>query len=116
MFLTPDDFTNDDGVIRVNPRCTMVVLFHSHECDFSRKFFSLFKESQREVVGLVFASINVSLHPQVVHVMKHSNLELTYVPLMVVFQNGRVFSIYKGAIEYDNIKEFILSVPPLSFC
>lgn len=116
MFLTPDDFVNDDGHIRVNPRCTMVVLFHSHECGFSRKFFSVFQEVQREVLGLVFASIDVSHHPQVVHVTKQSNLELTYVPLMVVFQNGRVFSIYKGAIEYDTIKEFILSVPPLSFC
>lgn len=108
MFLFPSDFYLSPN-LSIYERGIVVFLFHSPECPYSLKWMSLFQSLQSCIAGILFGSVNVSKYPEIVSIASGSTHPISYVPLLVIFNEGCIDRIYHGTADLEEMKHFVLA-------
>ena len=114
LFLTSDDFTVNRGT-KGNILCSNIpgfslILFYSTQCHHCNKLIPIFKSLPGTIGGCQFGMINVSTNKKCVKMAKNTIVPIQYVPLLILYINGRPFIKYNGHYEQNDIKTFILDV------
>lgn len=112
LFLTKDDLhleeSSKGGLILCNcvRRGISVVLFYSAHCEHCTKLIPIFKRMPGHITGVQFA---LSLVNQAIATLSKKTIApIQYVPLIILFVNGRPFIRYDGAFTEHEIKSFII--------
>ena len=114
LFLTSEDFNIQHGT-NGNIMCNSIadfslVLFYSTHCAHCKGLIPIFKNLPGTIGGCQFAMVNISNNRMCVDMSKNSITPITYVPLIILYINGKPFMIYKGAYEANEIRKFIIDV------
>lgn len=88
----------------------VVILFHSSQCEHCVSMLEIQKKLPNLINGATFASLNLDENKGVIQKSKNSTLELTYVPYLVFFANGKPYMIYSGDNDLSDIKKFVIQV------
>lgn len=114
LFLTSDDFTVNRGT-KGSILCNKIpgfslILFYSTQCSHCIQLIPTFKSLPGTIGGCQFGMINVSTNKRCVKMAKNTIVPIQYVPLLILYINGRPFIKYNGRYESNDIKTFILEV------
>jgi thioredoxin-like negative regulator of GroEL len=115
LFLQQDDFfiqnASKGGTILCNSiRGISVILFYSTNCEFCKKLIPIFKRLPGQIGGVQFGMANVSSDPNVVRMSRETIAPIKYVPLIILYFNGRPHIRYDNALEERDIKQFVYEV------
>ena len=114
LFLTSDDFTVQDGTkgkILCNPIPSFsLVLFYSTQCKHCKTLIPIFKRLPGTISGCQFGLLNVGTNMKVVQKSKGTVTEIQYVPLIILYINGKPFMRYAGKYDKDEITQFVVSM------
>jgi thioredoxin-like negative regulator of GroEL len=112
--LTRDDFRltlmNSMTVLSHEIKGFSVVLFYSPQCVYCKQFIPIFKHLPDVLNGCQFAMINVSVNKSLVTLSQQSNTPITYVPLIILYINGRPYIRYTGPLVENDLRRFIIDV------
>jgi hypothetical protein len=114
LFLNSDDFNVQDGTkgkILCNPIPGFsLVLFYSQQCKHCRTLVPIFKRLPGTIGGCQFGLLNVGSNMKVVKKAKGTVTEIQYVPLIILYINGKPFMRYAGSYDKDEITKFVVSM------
>jgi thiol-disulfide isomerase/thioredoxin len=96
------------GLVLTNcvKRGISVVLFYSSKCQHCTKLIPIFKKLPGHINGVQFALSLVT--PEIAMKSNKTISPIQYVPLIILFVNGRPFVRYDGAFTENDIKSFII--------
>jgi len=110
-FCTESDFDVDrDGNLRVNIPKYSLVMFYSTQCPHCEKMGDVFNALNRRIEGCTFAMINLDENKEIIKKCAGSNIDLSYVPMVVFFANTKPIMIYAGPCELDDLERFVIEV------
>jgi thioredoxin-like negative regulator of GroEL len=90
MFLTPDDFFTNNNELCVNVKGYSFVFFMTKTCRFCDDVKGPFNQLSQQIEGCKFAYMDVDQKQQQVVSMSYQTMSpISYVPLLVLFLNGR---------------------------
>jgi len=114
LFLTADDFTVENGTkgkILCNPIPSFsLVLFYSNQCKHCKTLVPIFKKLPGTIGGCQFGLLNVGTNMKVVQKSKGTVTEIQYVPLIILYINGKPFMRYAGNYNQAEIIQFVVSM------
>lgn len=114
LFLTDDNFslanTSKGDVLGISTRAITLVLFYSTQCPYCEPFIHIFKKMPGTVSGCQFGMINISTNRSVVEKSKNTIMPLTYVPYIVLYNNGQPIMSYDGPPSEQELQNFIMSI------
>ena len=114
LFLTADDFTVQTGTkgkILCNPIPSFsLVLFYSKQCKHCKILVPIFKKLPGSIGGCQFGLLNIGTNMKVVQKSKGTVTEIQYVPLIILYINGKPFMRYAGKYNKDEIVQFVVSM------
>ena len=114
LFLSTDDFAlerNDKGdVLYHEIRGFSLILYYSTQCGYCQKIMPVFKRLAELINGCQFGMVNVSMNKTLIQMSAHSSSPIRYVPLLILYINGRPYMRYEGPHEENDIRRFILEV------
>ena len=114
LFLTADDFTVQNGTkgkILCNPIPSFsLVLFYSNQCKHCKILVPIFKKLPGTIGGCQFGLLNIGTNMKVVQKSKGTVTEIQYVPLIILYINGKPFMRYAGTYNKDEIVQFVVSM------
>jgi thiol-disulfide isomerase/thioredoxin len=114
LFLTADDFTVENGTkgkILCNPIPSFsLVLFYSNQCKHCKTLVPIFKKLPGTIGGCQFGLLNVGTNMKVVQKSKGTVTEIQYVPLIILYINGKPFMRYAGKYNQAEIVQFVVSM------
>lgn len=114
LFLTHEDFSigkSDDGPILCNSiKGLSLILFYSTQCTYCQKFIPIFKRLPGSINGCQFGMINISQNKPTVLMSRQTISPITYVPLIILYFNGKPYMIYTGPYDENEIKRFVIEV------
>lgn len=95
MILTSKDFTIIDGELSlVNTRGFTLVFFTAPQCTYCDEFKPYFEYVSRIVRGCNFYFCDMSEERQLEQTALYTKTPITYVPLVLLFANGKVIKQY----------------------
>lgn len=114
LFLSSDDFNVSKGV-KGNILCNEIpglalILFYSTECVHCHNLIPMYKTLPGSVNGCQFGMINVSTNKKCVMLSKDTLCPIEYVPLIILYADGRPYMRYNGPPDSGEIKKFIMEV------
>lgn len=114
LFLTQEDFTivpSAKGTLLCQGiRGYSLILFYSTACAHCQSLIPKFKRLPGTVGGCQFGMVNVSNNKQLVAMSKGTLTEIRYVPLIILYVDGRAFMRYDGPHTESDIQNFIYEV------
>jgi thiol-disulfide isomerase/thioredoxin len=114
LFLQTADFNIQKGakgdILCHNIPGISLILFYSTKCQHCQKLIPIFKRLPGQIGGCQFGMINVSLDKDIVRYSKDTITKITYVPLMILYVNGKPFIRYEGPHDEIEIKKFLTEV------
>lgn len=114
LFLTTDDFavspSENGDVLHIDVRGFSLILFYSTHCVHCQKLIPIFKHLPDVVTGCQFGMINISTNRRLIAMSAASITPIKYVPLIILYINGRPYMRYDGLPHEDDIRRFILDV------
>ncbi|MCH9716131.1 MAG: thioredoxin family protein [Gammaproteobacteria bacterium] len=114
LFLNSDDFNVQAGTkgrILCNPIPGFsLVLFYSNQCQHCKTLIPIFKSLPGSMGGCQFGLINVGSNMDVVRKSKGTVTEIKYVPLVILYVNGKPFMRYAGKHKKDDLMKFIVQM------
>lgn len=114
LFLSTDDFgveRNEKGdVLYHEIRGFSLILYYSTQCSYCQKIIPVFKKLPDLINGCQFGMVNVSMNRTLISMSMQSNTPIKYVPLLILYINGRPYMRYEGPHEENDIRRFILEV------
>lgn len=114
LFLATDDFqviNGTKGQILANPIPGIsLVLFYSTECVHCQKLIPIFKKFPGTMEGCQFGIINVSKNKKVVGMSQNTLAPIKYVPLIILYVDGKPFMRYDGVHTEEQIAHFVLEI------
>lgn len=114
LFLSTDDFMLSKGengdVLHHDIRGFSLILFYSKQCVYCQQIIPVFKRLPEIVTGCQFGMVNVSINKSLIGMSMKSITPIKYVPLLILYINGRPYMLYKGPPEENDIRRFILEV------
>jgi thiol-disulfide isomerase/thioredoxin len=121
MFLTPGDFSiKDDELILGSPKNQklgyFLVFFFTRECVFCRDVEQAFSRLANFVRGVNFVKMDVAQNNWAVRdLANRTKTPITYVPLIVLFSNGKQIGRFSHDEEQPNnnfhkLKKFIVDI------
>ena len=87
-----------------------LVLFHSNKCDICTEFIPMFKTLPKMVIGCTFGMINVSSNKSIISLMKNTITPIKYVPLLIMYVDGKFYDVYNGPRTLESISTYIREV------
>ena len=114
LFLQSEDFnvqagTKGDIVCNVI-RGISLVLFYSPRCVYCQRLIPIFKKLPGSIGGCQFGMINVTSENTIVAMSRNTVVPIEYVPLIILYVNGKPFIRYDGEHHEEKIREFLLDV------
>jgi len=114
LFLQSGDFsiqTGTKGDILCNSiRGISLILFYSTKCEHCQALIPVFKRLPGTIGGCQFGMINVTMEKDIVRMSASSIMPIKYVPLIVLFVQGKPFIRYDGPHEDSEIRKFLVEV------
>ena len=114
LFCTNEDFfiqnIKDQNVLSCNIDGFSFILFYSTQCKFCKQLVPIFKSLPGTIGGCKFGMLNISKNKEIIQKSIHSSTEIKYVPLMILYIDGKPFMRYDGPLDKQSILEFIVNV------
>lgn len=115
LFLQACDFnvqpsTKGGDIVCNNIRGVSLILMYATKCEFCRRLIPIFKRLPGSIGGCQFGMINIEAERDIVRLSMNSLVPITYVPLIVLFVNGKPFIRYDGPHEESDIRAFLIDV------
>jgi len=114
LFLSTEDFKafpSEHGTTIGNEiKGFSLILFYSTQCCYCQRLIPIFKKLPEVINGCHFAMINVSMNKSLIQMARSSTTPITYVPLIILYINGRPYMRYDGPAEEDDIRRFIFEM------
>ena len=114
LFLHSADFAVQNGVkgdILCNSiRGISLILFYSTKCEHCQTLIPIFKRLPGTIGGCQFGMINVTMERDVVRMSSQTIAPIKYVPLVILFVNGKPFIRYDGPHDENEIRKFLVEV------
>lgn len=115
LFLQSCDFnvqssTRGGEIVCNNIRGVSLILMYATKCEFCRRLIPIFKRLPGSIGGCQFGMINIESERDIVRLSNNSLVPITYVPLIVLYFNGKPFIRYDGPHEEADIRAFLIDV------
>ena len=115
LFLKTDDFyiqqaSKGGTILCTSIRGISVILFYSTSCDYCKKLIPIFKRLPGQIGGAQFGMANVSIDQLIVKMSRDTIAPIKYVPLIILYVNGRPFIRFDGDMNEESIKQFVYDV------
>jgi hypothetical protein len=114
LFLQASDFSIQTGqkgdIVCNNIRGISLILMYSVKCQYCQNLIPIFKRLPGTIGGCQFGMINVSTETDIVVMSKNSISPIKYVPLIVLYVNGKPFIRYDGPHTDHDIRTFLFEV------
>jgi thioredoxin-like negative regulator of GroEL len=115
LFLQTCDFstqpsTRGGEIVCHNIRGVSLILMYATKCEFCRRLIPIFKRLPGTIGGCQFGMVNIENERELVRMSVSSLVPISYVPLIVLYVNGKPFIRYDGAHEEQAIREFLIDV------
>lgn len=115
LYLLPNDFRIEQGskgpILCNNIQGMCLVFFYSKKCVHCQNFLPAFKTLPHQVPGCMFAEANVTIKNQALIQMSRATVTpIEFVPLMILYVNGKPFMKYQGPRSLPDIIRFIIEV------
>ena len=115
LFLQSDDFTlqtaTNGGTILCNSiQGLSLILFYSTKCEYCQTLIPIFKRLPGNIMGCQFGMINVTLDKEIVQKSMSTVAPIKYVPLIILFVQGKPFIRYDGPQDETEIRKFLTEV------
>jgi thiol-disulfide isomerase/thioredoxin len=108
LFLSEDYFktmnTQKGDVLGTTIRGISLILFYSTQCPYCEPFIPVFKKLPGTVGGCQFGMINISTNRSIVEKSKNTIMPLTYVPYIVLYNNGQPLYLMMAHPTNKNLK------------
>lgn len=110
MFLTPNDFDSRNGeLIKLNDQGYSFVFFFTNDCVWCSDVKPAFNYLSKIIRGVNFAYMDVDQNNrQLIDVASRTNMPIKYVPLLLLFANGRLVAQFLP--DEDNPQNNILKM------
>lgn len=93
MILTSKDFTIvNSELVLLNSRGFSLVFFTAPHCGYCEEFKPYFEFISRRVTGCNFFFCDMSEERQLEEVSQYTKTPITYVPLLLLFANGKIIN------------------------
>jgi thiol-disulfide isomerase/thioredoxin len=83
------------------------VFFFTNDCTFCETAKPILYKISNSPMPL--ALVNLTLNSELINMSKNSNIQLTYVPRLIIFQNGYPVSEFTKEFSIENLKAFLSS-------
>ena len=115
LFLQSCDFnvqpsSRGGEIVCNNIRGVSLILMYATKCEFFRRLIPIFKKLPGTVGGCQFGMVNIETERDLVRLSMNSLVPISYVPLIVLYVNGKPFIRYDGAHEEADIRAFLVDV------
>lgn len=115
LFLQSCDFNKQPSarggeIVCNNVRGVSLILMYATKCEFCRRLIPIFKRLPGTIGGCQFGMVNIESERELVRLSMNSLVPISYVPLIVLYVNGKPFIRYDGAHEEADIRAFLLDV------
>lgn len=114
LFLQACDFSIQSGqrgdIVCNNIRGISLILMYSTKCQYCQRLIPIFKKLPGTIGGCQFGMINVTTETDIVLMSKNSISPIKYVPLIILYVNGKPFIRYDGPHTENDIRSFLLEV------
>lgn len=114
LFLQSGDFkvqTGTKGDIMCNAiRGISLILFYSTKCSYCQNLIPIFKRLPGSVGGCQFGMINITNERDIIRMSAQTVAPIQYVPLIILFVNGKPFIRYDGPHEENDLRNFLMDV------
>lgn len=115
LFLQSCDFNVQPSarggeIVCNNIRGVSLILMYATKCEFCRRLIPIFKRLPGTVGGCQFGMVNIEAERDLVRLSLNSLVPISYVPLIVLYVNGKPFIRYDGAHEEADIRAFLVDV------
>jgi thioredoxin-like negative regulator of GroEL len=108
LYLTPNDF---DAKMHHKILNTSIVLFYATTCQHSLHLLPIFKRLPKTINGACQVGLfNVGFYNEIIPRSQTTDTPITYVPYIVLYNNGVPLIQYEGEQEEAAIVEFIKSM------
>lgn len=114
LFLSSEDFIVSKGtkgpILCTNiPGCSLI-LFYSPACPHCKILDPIFRQLPGTIQGCQFGMLNVNNNHTCIAMSKNTVSPITYVPMIILYFNGRPYMIYKGPYDIEHIRRFIFEI------
>lgn len=114
LFLQACDFSVQNGqkgdIVCNNIRGISLILMYSTKCEYCQRLIPIFKRLPGTIGGCQFGMINVSVETDIVLMSRNSISPIKYVPLIILYVNGKPFIRYDGPHTEQDIRQFLFEV------
>jgi thiol-disulfide isomerase/thioredoxin len=110
LYLDSSDFFVSGDIMQNNIRGFSFIMFYSTQCVYCQDLIPIFKKLPNSVEGCSFGLINVSNNKDVIKMSQNTRTKIAYVPLLILYINGRPYMKYEGPSDEQEIKKFIIEV------
>jgi thiol-disulfide isomerase/thioredoxin len=114
LFLQSNDFCIQNGqkgeIVCNNIRGISLILMYSTKCQHCQQLIPIFKRLPGTIGGCQFGMINVSTERDIVSMSRNSISPIKYVPLIILYVNGKPFIRYDGPHSEQDIRSFLIEV------
>lgn len=114
LFLQACDFSVQSGqrgdIVCNNIRGISLVLMYSPKCEHCKNLIPIFKRLPGTIGGCQFGMINVTSETDIVLMSRNSISPIKYVPLIILYVNGKPFIRYDGPHTEMDIRGFLIEV------
>ncbi len=114
LFLRAVDFSVQSGqrgdIVCNNIRGISLILMYSTKCQHCQRLIPIFKRLPGTIGGCQFGMINVSAETDIVLMSRNSISPIAYVPLIILYVNGKPFIRYDGPHSEQDIRSFLIEV------
>lgn len=114
LFLQACDFSIQSGqrgdIVCNNIKGLSLILMYSTKCQHCQRLIPIFKKLPGSIGGCQFGMINVTTDPDIVLMSRNSISPIKYVPLIILYVNGKPFIRYDGPHTEQDIRSFLIDV------
>lgn len=114
LFLTSQDFNVTQGtngqLLTHQIMGFSLIMFYSPKCVHSNKLIPIFRQLPQFVAGCKFGMLNVTNQRDIVRMSSQTIVPITYVPLIILYINGKPYMKYEGSSDINEIRTFILQI------
>ena len=107
--LASKDFIVADKILQLRSQVCALVMFYSTRCPACTDALPVFKAITSTVQGCRYGMINVTNEPDVVYMSKQTANEIRYVPIIVLYYQGKPVLQYTGKITIEDLRKFLMS-------
>jgi thioredoxin-like negative regulator of GroEL len=87
-----------------------LILFYSTQCPHCLDVIKTFKKLPGLIQGTQIGIINISQNKAIITMSKETNLKIEYVPLIVLYIDGKPILKYDGPCTIENLNRFVSDV------